>query len=413
MPKSHDSSRFVPISIHWLVIFIGFIALGSGWLGRFAPPSAAVLLPWAEIHVGAGLILAIAIVLRVLLLVFLRPHGVTDTRPLWLRLSSRAVVTLLYLALVVMIVSGYGQKALAGQAIEILGWRLPDPGVTEAGYAELLRLVHPIAAFAAAGAIGVHVVLETATWFWRRPAPIAEPAPPEVAEIPSGEQAAELVEARLAEPELEMRGEQTRLVTLREKQDRTVTAMANRLAGNLRFFGWIDLWLQFILALVIALLLVFASSGRAFSPSPAGFSDAIYWGWFGFMLLIPALLLAFYYVSASKKVERVPIDYLHHEKRIAFWFLWTGLLIGGLGIFVSFLGVALAIALLIVKTISQPPGIAITDPNNIIRALDVFVLVVNFMLLIAHFVGVLTALWLGFCASKARVGYMAIRSLAG
>ena len=42
---------------------------------------------------------------------------------------------------------------------------------------------------------------------------------------------------------------------------------------------------------------------------------------------------------------------------------------------------------LIAKTVSQPPGIAITDPTKIIRALDVFVLLMSFLLLMAHFIG--------------------------
>jgi len=165
-----------------------------------------------------------------------------------------------------------------------------------------------------------------------------------------------------------------------------------------------------VLALIIALLLVFASSGTAFSPSKAGFGDAIYWAYVGFMFLCPAVVLAFYYTRASRNVVASPTAYLVHDKRIAFWYLWAGLILGQLGIFVSFVGVALSISLLVVKTISQPPGIAITDPNNIIRALDVFVLISNFMLLIAHFAGVVTALWLGFCVAKARVDFIACQA---
>jgi len=65
-------------------------------------------------------------------------------------------------------------------------------------------------------------------------------------------------------------------------------------------------------------------------------------------------------------------------------------------------GVALSVALLIGKTVSQPPGIAITDPNKIIRALDVFVLMANFNLLFAHFIGFAITAWLSVSALKAR-----------
>ena len=50
------------------------------------------------------------------------------------------------------------------------------------------------------------------------------------------------------------------------------------LAKNLRLFGWIEFWLQVVFAVFTALLLEFATSGRAFSPGAAGFGDAIYWG---------------------------------------------------------------------------------------------------------------------------------------
>ncbi len=58
--------------------------------------------------------------------------------------------------------------------------------------------------------------------------------------------------------------------------------------------------------------------------------------------------------------------------------------------------------MLIGKTVSQPPGIAITDPNKIVRALDVFVLLVNINLLFGHFTGAAVASWLSNHALRAR-----------
>ncbi|MBI5011437.1 MAG: DUF3611 family protein [Methylocystis sp.] len=51
---------------------------------------------------------------------------------------------------------------------------------------------------------------------------------------------------------------------------------------------------------------------------------------------------------------------------------------------------------------SQPPGIAITDPDRIVRALDVFILMANFNLLLANFIGAGAAVWLSMQALKAR-----------
>ena len=50
--------------------------------------------------------------------------------------------------------------------------------------------------------------------------------------------------------------------------------------------------------------------------------------------------------------------------------------------------------MLIAKTVSQPPGMAITNPNRIVRALDVFVVLANINLITAHFVGAAISMWL-------------------
>ena len=184
--------------------------------------------------------------------------------------------------------------------------------------------------------------------------------------------------------------------------------MAQRLAKDLRLFGWIEFWIQFVFAFLSALLLAFATSGRAFSPGSVGFSDGIYWGGWGFLLLCFTALLAFYYTRAAKKIILRPDSYFTRKLRTAFWFLRMGILIGFLGVFISFTGVGLSLSLLIAKTVSQPPGIAITDPNKIIRALDVFVLLVNFILLMAHFIGTSITLWLSIDAAKVRLEYLAI-----
>ena len=57
-------------------------------------------------------------------------------------------------------------------------------------------------------------------------------------------------------------------------------------------------------------------------------------------------------------------------------------------------GAGSSLGVLIAKTVSQPPGMAITNPNRIVRALDVFVVVANFNLITAHFVGAASSIWL-------------------
>jgi cytochrome b561 len=414
MPSDRVGARLVSHTIHWLLILTTLVLLGSGWAIQNLQLPEPDKHFWQETHNSLGITCALLLLLYVVSAAI--PHRSIDDVSPWRRRMASTVTVLLCLTLAVQIASGYLDIAPGGGPISFWGLPLPEWGPADLVFPSPFRDIHQIFAFVTAGLILLHVALSGMNRFARRTEAIPEPALLQSEEQPSPEQEPKsLVEpSKEQEPQavVEASEAEARQLAIVEKQNLVVIKTANNLAQNLRLFGWIDFWLQFVLDLVIALLLVFASSGKAFSPSRAGFGDAIYWGWTGLMLLIPAILLAFYYIRSSKKVALSPIAYLHHEKRLAFWFLWTGLVIGGLGIFVSFIGVAMSIVLLVVKTISQPPGIAITDPNNIIRALDVFVLIVNFLSLIAHFVGVLTALWLGYCASAARVGYMSIRSHA-
>jgi hypothetical protein len=88
-----------------------------------------------------------------------------------------------------------------------------------------------------------------------------------------------------------------------------------------------------VLAFISALLLAFAITGRAFSPGSAWFGDATYWGGYGFLLLCFAVLLAFYYTRAARKVVSRPDSYFNQNKMAAFWFLGTGMLTGILGLY--------------------------------------------------------------------------------
>jgi hypothetical protein len=49
---------------------------------------------------------------------------------------------------------------------------------------------------------------------------------------------------------------------------------------------------------------------------------------------------------------------------------------------------------LVAKAVSQPAGVAITDPTKIVRALDVFVVVANIAGIAANFMGMIVSLWL-------------------
>jgi cytochrome b561 len=181
------------------------------------------------------------------------------------------------------------------------------------------------------------------------------------------------------------------------------------LARRIRIFGWIGFWSDFFLAFLTAPLLAFGAVGKSLSPSHAWIGEPLHWGFIGLLLLFVSLFIDFYSTLAARRLDARPRDFLAGGQETAFWFLGASSLVGLVGSIVSFVGVGLSIALLIAKTVSQPPGIAITDPAKIVRALDVFILMGNFNLLLAHFLGVSGSVWLSMGALKARHKFVAAR----
>ena len=164
---------------------------------------------------------------------------------------------------------------------------------------------------------------------------------------------------------------------------------------NFLVFGTLALLAQLLIAIVTILLLVFATSGN--QPGPGGLSGneaSIFWAQCGIISLFVTIIFFYYTTRYAKKIKLKQDVELHAHKKRTLYLLRFGLLCGFIGIVISILGVGSSVELLIAKTISQPPGIAITDPSKIVRALDVFVLVINFAVVIAHFIGIVVSLWL-------------------
>lgn len=288
----------------------------------------------------------------------------------------------IYIAMILMPVSGYLQAVFSATSIEFWGIILPAWGVADARLADSFLTIHGIVAFALAGLLFVHLGL-VALNIIKQPQVAAHMLPTTEEGLP-----------KIGRAE-------------------TTSKIAQNLANDLRLFGWIEFWLQFALAFICGLLLLLAGSGRMFSPGSMAVGDGMRWAVYGFSLLCFALLLAYYYTRVARKVVAIPSLYFDREIKVAFRFLRVGLFIGLLGVFISFTGVSLSISLLVAKIVSQPPGMAITEPNRIIRALDIFILIVNLNLLMAHFIGMGITLWLGIRVAKARLEYMAIPAKSG
>lgn len=369
------------ILIHWILALLIVLLLGLGWYVQSLSPTAPGRTFWVEVHISLGLTSLILITLLMLFRLIVKPPPLPEEYPRWLAHFSITSYVVIYLCMVLMPVSGYLQAVFKAVTIKFWGFPLPLWGAQDAAWAEFFWTVHGIVAFVLTGFLIIHIGI-VVIGIYKKHGIAARMLPGAASD------SRELAEWAKTSP--------------------VAVKIAQKLARNFRLFGWIAFWLQLSLAFVSGLLLVFATSGRTFSPSATGLADGMLWAVYAFMIVWLTILLAFLYTRAARKISSAPDAYIDPERKLAFWFLGFGIFAGILGLLASLTGVGASITLLVAKTVSQPPGIAITDPNKIIRALDVFVLLVNFNLLMAHFIGTGSSLWLSIKASRSRIDYQKI-----
>ncbi|MGQ4649134.1 DUF3611 family protein [Lyngbya aestuarii] len=166
------------------------------------------------------------------------------------------------------------------------------------------------------------------------------------------------------------------------------------IAANFRLVGLLGFWVQLGLGVVSFLCLLFAWSGRNFSEEThQGMGVSIFFAVCGVIALGISIYFAWRYTRIAKSLGNSNPG-LRPSKSDTIALLRLGLITTFAGIFLNLLGAGASLGVQVAKAVSQPPGVAITDPDMIIRALDVFVSVANVDGIAAHFVGAICSLWL-------------------
>ncbi len=384
MSSNRANYELVSILTHWILALATLALLGLGFYLHFSPTTTDERAFLSDLHVSLGLTTAIVLLFAILLKLFVKAPDYPESMPRWRRLLGTSLHALIYLALFAVAISGYLQEVFTGATVHFWGMPLPAWGEPDDRLANLGAIIHGIAAYGLGVLILAHIGLVAADsvvhpGFAGRMLPGESWASAGGPLVPASGLAAKL---------------------------------GRDLAWKMTALGWAGFWIQFIFAFLSALLLQFATAGRMLSAVTAGIADGIYWSACALGILILTCALSFLYTRRAKRIALAPEAFLTRSDGAGLWYLSAGMTFGFLGVLASFGGVALSITLLIAKTVSQPPGIAITDPSKIIRALDVFVLLMSFLLLMAHFVGGGISLWLRVAAGKARVKYGRARAKA-
>ncbi|MBD3885330.1 DUF3611 family protein [Phormidium tenue FACHB-886] len=182
-----------------------------------------------------------------------------------------------------------------------------------------------------------------------------------------------------------------------------------QIATVLRLAGWSSFVIQIGLAAASSVLLLLAVSGRTFNQAivaapgvpgtqitttqatTPGLGIGIFWAVCGFLVLLFGIYLAFRLIRFSKRL-RNPNPVIHPRRAKVMEVLRLTVITGLVGMLLTILGTGATIGVLLAKSIAQPQGVAIYNPNRIIRSLDVFVAAANTTGVTAHFVGAVASL---------------------
>ncbi|MBD2460510.1 DUF3611 family protein [Oscillatoria sp. FACHB-1407] len=184
-----------------------------------------------------------------------------------------------------------------------------------------------------------------------------------------------------------------------QTEPRSPELTLTRIATVLKIVGWLSFWVQLGLGVAAGLCLVFVISGRNVSGGGSpGIGIGVFWAIAGIAVLLFSLFLAFRLTRFARQL-RHPNPERHPSRAAVMQFLQMVILTGVAGMLVTILGGGATLGVLLAKSIAQPQGVAIYDPQRIIRSLDIFVAMANMNGITAHFVGAITALglfkWLG------------------
>ncbi|MBD2515584.1 DUF3611 family protein [Nostoc sp. FACHB-973] len=179
-----------------------------------------------------------------------------------------------------------------------------------------------------------------------------------------------------------------------ESEMRALAPETRGIGNTIRLTGWITFWLQSAIGVVSVLALLFALTGRGLvQQQNTGLAIGIFWAVCGILVLLFSLYWDFRYTRIGKALEN-PHLALHPSKPDTTRILRLGIIVGLVGILLTLLGAGSTVLVLLAKSISQTPGVAITDPYRIIRPMDVFVAVADITGIAAHYVGTVASLWL-------------------
>jgi Ca2+/Na+ antiporter len=166
-----------------------------------------------------------------------------------------------------------------------------------------------------------------------------------------------------------------------------------KFAATLRLVSRISFWVQLVLGGISGIAVLLASFSRGLTTSSSGIGFGIFLAIVGILLLCFRVYWAFRYRKMAK-ILQTPNSQNHPKKEDVIQNLRIGLIVSLVGLLIAFIASEVTVSIILGKAVAQPQGVAIYQPENVIRSLDIFVMLANVNMIGAHFFGGVTSLGL-------------------
>jgi len=174
------------------------------------------------------------------------------------------------------------------------------------------------------------------------------------------------------------------------------TPTKQKFAATFSIVRPISFWVQLGLSAVSFLALFLAMFSRNITVQTRT-NSAMGFGIFFGVLGLLVVCFRLYWVNRYRRLDKIlqsPVRELHPKKEDIIQILQIGLIVSLVGLFLAFLASEATVIAVLSKTLALPQGVAVYRPENVIRSLDLFVVLANVNLIGVHLVGGVTSLGL-------------------
>jgi uncharacterized membrane protein len=180
-----------------------------------------------------------------------------------------------------------------------------------------------------------------------------------------------------------------------KEDDKSLSTNVLKTVRDLNIAGWVGFWSQLVLAIISTLILLFAfisrNANNTGSPNP-GTGAGSFLAFLGLVGVYLSIFWSYRYTLMAKKLRSSDS---RPSRADTVKQLKVGILISFVGMFITLLGAEAIVGVLVAKSLSQPQtSIVNIDFSRLIQPIDIFIVQANTNTILAHFLGLVTSVWL-------------------